>query len=545
MQHIKACLISLNCDGTFPLNTAVLKAHAQGDPLVKKFAQIDLKNIVYAKLDNDNIIDQLDENKFIASILYKKYHLAGFSTYIWNIEKVISLAKKLKLAIPDILIILGGPQATEQTIKSFKASKFVDFIIENEGEASFTILLKKLVKQGFHHKNIKKNEFQATRPLLCLDMVASPYRLLSHTENIDQSNIGIEMSRGCVNQCNYCNYGRTRKPRFYSFRHLKQDIDLIKKAGIKMLVFHDADIFANKRLALKTLQYAIDQGLHFRGEFIAEKVNADIISFLNKHKLRFSRLGVGLQTTNPFAVAHLNRRTYDLKKLQRKVSTLTSKGVPLMIELIIGLPGDNCEGLYQSINFAYSLSPAMVRVGRLQVLPNNPALVDYLGEVEKKLVSKSVNLIVSGQTDKALTLAEQILGIDSKLALGWIIKSNVMLHTGKVTHALAAATRAAGVEPEDANARLNLGIVLSRGRHFERAVAEYEEALRLFDKGDDIGDYELAQILDMLVSAYAAAGHPAQAAKTAERAVKLAASTGQPKLAESLKKKSQAFKAEN
>jgi len=181
----------------------------------------------------------------------------------------------------------------------------------------------------------------------------------------------------------------------------------------------------------------------------------------------------------------------------------------------------------------------------LRVIPGHKALVDYLAEVEKELVSKSVGMILSGRADEALALAEHALSTDPQLAVGWIIKSNVMLHTGKLRRALTAAEQAVQAQPDDANAHLNLGIVFSRTRHFEKAVRQYEQALRLFDKKDDIGDYELAQILDMLVSACAAAGRFEQAEKNAERAVELAKSTHQPQLAARLEKQLQSFKVKN
>ena len=65
------------------------------------------------------------------SICEKAPQVVGFSTYIWNINLAIRLARDLKLAFPKIKIIFGGPEAGYSNIEY----DCVDKVITGEGEA--------------------------------------------------------------------------------------------------------------------------------------------------------------------------------------------------------------------------------------------------------------------------------------------------------------------------------------------------------------------------------------------------------------------------
>jgi len=77
---------------------------------------------------DDEIFRKLYENA-------KSKKLAGFSCYIWNIEKMLKFAENLKKLLPDIYIVFGGPEVSFYDEKEFcERYPFVDFLIRGEGE---------------------------------------------------------------------------------------------------------------------------------------------------------------------------------------------------------------------------------------------------------------------------------------------------------------------------------------------------------------------------------------------------------------------------
>ncbi len=81
----------------------------------------------------------------IASDLFsKKPDVIGFSCYIWNIEETIKVIKILRKILPEVTIILGGPEVTYDVPYWLERLPEVDFIVIGEGEQTFKQLLDQL-----------------------------------------------------------------------------------------------------------------------------------------------------------------------------------------------------------------------------------------------------------------------------------------------------------------------------------------------------------------------------------------------------------------
>jgi len=146
---------------------------------------------------------------------------------------------------------------------------------------------------------------------------------------------------------------------------------------------------------------------------------------------------------------------------------------------------------------------------------------------------------------------------------------------GRLQNAITYFTKALQLEPDFADAHNNLGFVLVRQgkvdgaiRHFTEAMrlkpdwvgpmnnlawllatykqAEFrnpKEAIRLAGRACELTNYENPALLDTLAVAYAAAGRFSDAVATAEKAIKLADSHGEKKLAQEIQNRLPLYKA--
>ena len=103
---------------------------------------------------NNNICSVLEcnINERDDEIFYKLYEnakdkkLAGFSCYIWNIDKMLKFAGDLKKLLPDIYIVFGGPEVSFYDEQEFcSLYPFVDFLIRGEGEEKLLELCGKIL----------------------------------------------------------------------------------------------------------------------------------------------------------------------------------------------------------------------------------------------------------------------------------------------------------------------------------------------------------------------------------------------------------------
>ena len=179
----------------------------------------------------------------------------------------------------------------------------------------------------------------------------------------------------------------------------------------------------------------------------------------------------------------------------------------------------------------------------LGVLADSPALLNARVEVEKLLYTDSVRMIESGNPDKALDLAGEILKIHPQSATAWIIRANARQNKGDMQRALTAAQRAVNIAPNNPETRFNLGFILFRIGQFDRAIAEYEEMLRVAEQTGEIGNFRRAQMLDAFAAVYAAAGRLDEAIATAEKSLEFALTSGQQKMVEHIRRRLLSFKA--
>ena len=91
-------------------------------------------NISQYEINTTNDAIFLDLSRF-------KADMYGFTTYVWNIDKILELSKRLKALYSNALILLGGPEVTGIGEKLLEKHRYLDFIFVGEGEFSFIAFL--------------------------------------------------------------------------------------------------------------------------------------------------------------------------------------------------------------------------------------------------------------------------------------------------------------------------------------------------------------------------------------------------------------------
>ena len=198
-----------------------------------------------------NIKDNI--NKIYDYITNNHYTVVAFSCYIWNIE----IIKELLLLLKDknITLILGGPEVSYNA-EYYINNNLCNYVIKNEGEESFDLLLKYLdgkcdinsVPNLYH-----KNGFTFDK-LVDLSKTKMAYDLL---DDLTNQIIYIETSRGCPYHCGYCMASLDNKLRFFDIEEIKRQIlSLINKGG-KTFKFLDRTFNAHKKNFISLIDFII------------------------------------------------------------------------------------------------------------------------------------------------------------------------------------------------------------------------------------------------------------------------------------------------
>lgn len=310
----------------------------------------------------------------LAEIFKKQPDILGFSCYIWNYEMIRQLVSQLKKVLPHTLIFLGGPEVSYHAPEVLSTTQ-ADFVLSGEGEKSCPDLIRCIETQGDYSQvgNLTyktQNGIVSTpqAPLLSMDELPFVYEDMSELEH---RILYYESMRGCPFHCQYCLSCTGDRVRFMSLPRVFSHLDFFLKKRVRQVKFVDRTFNCNKQYALAIWKYLKehDNGYtNFHFEIAAELLDDEILDFLPTVRKGFFQFEIGVQSTNPLTLEHIQRKT-DIDKLRTIIKRLQKgKNIHLHLDLIIGLPFEDYETFKKSFNDVYALAPDQLQVGFLKLL---------------------------------------------------------------------------------------------------------------------------------------------------------------------------------
>lgn len=344
-----------------------------------------LKKYVEANSDLKIEIYETNINNQVFNIIKDIYELNPdkiiFSTYIWNKEYIVEIVKELKKVLPNVEIILGGPEVSYKWEKFMANMPEVDALLLGEGE---NVLLNFLTKEEDKVLGVvsRKNDeivFNGIEPIIeNLDIVPFPYE---DWELEDKTKIFYyESSRGCPFSCSYCLSSIDKTVRYYSLDRVKKDLKRFLDSPIKLLKFVDRTFNLRKERYMEIWKFLLEnyrEGITFHFEINANIFDDETLDFLEKVPKGYFQFEIGVQSINPETMVAIKRNNI-LDKLAHNVRKI-SRNIHLHLDLIAGLPYETYDIFKNSFNYVYNLKPEMIQLGFLKLLKGT----QMYDEVEK------------------------------------------------------------------------------------------------------------------------------------------------------------------
>jgi radical SAM protein (TIGR01212 family) len=111
----------------------------------------------------------------------------------------------------------------------------------------------------------------------------------------------------------------------------------------------------------------------------------DVLNLLNElNKIKPVFVELGLQTSNEKTANYINRG-YNLECFNLAVTRLHNIGINIVVHVIIGLPGETAEDVYNTINHVSQLPINGIKLQLLHVLKNTKLAEDYANNLFKTL----------------------------------------------------------------------------------------------------------------------------------------------------------------
>lgn len=308
----------------------------------------------------------------VAYLKEQKPDLLLVTLYLWNLKKSLEIVREIKLLLPELLVVYGGPEVNRGNEYLLNSGEFI-IGVSGEGEIPLLKLLTGVDSSEIPGLIYRKNGVLHFNPQVELSSFKSEYNpyLSGMLSKEHDDCMFFETVRGCPFSCNFCYYNKTYQScHFWPEESAEQNIKYALAHGFKEVFLLDPsfnvrygfDAFLDKIISLNP-----DRKLEFHTELRVDLLKPDQIEKLVKMNLK--GLEAGLQTINPQALLMMGRQQNN-ELFAANIRALEGAGVDCMVDLIIGLPGDDLANFKKTADWvkANNLS-ANIQVFNLSILP--------------------------------------------------------------------------------------------------------------------------------------------------------------------------------
>lgn len=392
---------------------------------------------------NDFIFIYEDIEKVASRI--KDPFMVGFSTYIWNTEYNLNLAKRIKEIYPECFILFGGHNVDTDSAVMLEKYSFIDFLIHDEGEYPFKELLLAL-ENGTPLCNVpnlsyrdETGEIRSTaKKIFDIVDLPSPYTNGFFDSLIKNNNIQFqaifETNRGCPYGCAYCDWGLFKaKLRQFPMERVLGELKWFVDNKIDYCICADGNFGILKR-DTEIADYIVE--LKNKTGYpevlcacFAKNSNDAVFEITSK----LFKCGViknamlSVQTMNETALKNIGRENLKFDKYEGISDRYKKSGMPILSELILGLPGETyesfCEGLCRLIDLGRHMT---VNVYCCDILLNSRmAKKEYIDEFRIKTVRMPISQVhIEYTEDKYPEHSNIIVSTDTLSEEDWV-KANM------------------------------------------------------------------------------------------------------------------------
>jgi hypothetical protein len=363
-----------------PYSVGIIWSYALTNETIK--TNLELDKLVYKREPIEELANQLSKNNVVA-----------FSTYVWNRNYNFKLAQRIKELNPNVFILFGGPEPPITNPNVFSdVMPFCDVIVKSEGEYIFTELMERYIKNEnwdevkglLINKNGKCKDNGAGERINDLDSVPSPY-LSGVFDSIlpleKEWNAVIETNRGCPYKCTFCDWGSLTysKVKKFNLTRVFHEIEWMSENKIGYMDVADANfgifIERDNLIVDKLIEVQTKNGYPYRtGWSWAKNQQSEVVQIAKKliKSGHFNNgLTISLQSMDENTLNTIKRNNMGINKINEIFAECRKDGVPLNVELILGLPGETLQSWENTMYGVFEVGQHdSVEVWQAQILEN-------------------------------------------------------------------------------------------------------------------------------------------------------------------------------
>jgi len=366
-----------------PLGLLMIAGHLRGSGLPCEIKVYDarLSATVTVNEQGETIFGDTDIDS-VKRVVQEKPDVVGISNmFTAQIERAYALADLIKAALPETVVVIGGPHVTVFPQEAL-ARPSIDYVVLGEGEERFTSLIASLLAgevpggEGIVGKTEATESPQdkkwPIRFIADLDRMPLPaYDLVDLEAYFDLARRGFSpryrewgkrpitmiTSRGCPHVCTFCSIHTTMgyKYRTHSIDAIRHHINhLVSKYGVDFIHFED-DNFTHVPERYDEIIKVVSTIRPRIGWDTPNGVRGDSWTRERIKKAKESGcefLTVAIESAVPRIVNDIVKKKLDLDRVEEMIRWCHEFDLRLHAFYIIGFPGETLDEMKTTIAFA-------------------------------------------------------------------------------------------------------------------------------------------------------------------------------------------------
>jgi radical SAM superfamily enzyme YgiQ (UPF0313 family) len=309
----------------------------------------------------------------VEKLLAHQPRIIGFGVYIWNVEETTKVVALLKRIVPEVTIVLGGPEVSYESAEQ-QIVQLADYLITGWGDVTFPALCGQILHGP---KPLMKIHAGVQPPL---NELVLPYNLYS-AEDIAHRTLYVEASRGCPFKCEFCLSSLDKTAWPFDLDLFLSELEALHARGARLFKFVDRTFNLNIKSSLKIMQFFLDKlaahpddpvFAHF--EVVPDHLPDALKDSIQKFPPGTLQFEIGIQSFNPEVQTLVSRKQNNDKAAENIRWLCQHSHAHLHVDLIAGLPGEDLASFARGFDRLIALAPHEIQFGILKRLRGTPII---------------------------------------------------------------------------------------------------------------------------------------------------------------------------